>query len=230
MERNNKLPEKWYIKGSVELVDHLKLANNNPNGVIGDSESYIYYINENEIWDYCFSVDPNYQKITLQQYLNSIKPNNNNKMKTIEIPEGYNLNLEKLIELGIVTKSIPEKETKMIAETYDDIIKDIDSDNIGCFAILDYNKHSNVDAFVKLLNTATYLNKMYEKDINQNLWYFNYEYISNVKDYHDNIDIDWCRDDITYYDSTIYFNSKEAINKALDILGEETIKLALKFN
>lgn len=220
MERNNSLLEKWYIKGSRDFANYLKTVDNNLHELDGDVSCGCYYIVDG-IWEYCGDLDPSYQKITLQQYLEPIKPNNNNKMKTIEIPEGYNINLEKLIELGIVTKS--SQETKKIAETYNEIIKDIDSSNISSFIILDNNKHSNVEAFVKLLNTASYLNKMYEEDIDQNLWYFYYEYIGNVE-------IDWCRDDITDYGGTIYFNSKQAIEKALDILGEETIKLALKFN
>lgn len=75
------------------------------------------------------------------------------------------------------------------------------------------------EAFIMLLNTANYLNKMYEK-VDDEIWYFNTTDDELNTDYSDRI----------VYDSTIYFNSKQAINKALDILGEETIKLALKFN
>ncbi len=220
MERNNKLPEKWYIKGCSELIKYLKTADNNPNKILGVQPNFSYQINENGDW--CcryYTPDSPYQEITLQQYLNSFKPNNNTNMKSIEIPEGYNLNLEKLIELGILTKPNQE-EPKKIAETYQDIIKDFDSSNISSFIILDNNKHSNVEAFVRLLNTASYLNKMYEKDDDEICYFTLFE---------DELYTEYT-DQTTVYDSRIYFNSTHAINNALEILGEETIKLALKFN
>lgn len=219
MERNNQLPEKWYIKGCEELSSYFK---DNEISLDGDLYDCTYYIKENGNWDYFIGI-PNhpYQEITLQQYLDSIKPNNNNKMKTIEIPEGYNINLEKLIELGIVTKSIPEKETKKIAETYDEIVE---SELPYLRSTRTFSVHKdyldNLNAFIRLLNTATYLNKTYEGNTIAS-WYFS---IVN-----DNLEISNA-DNLNVYDSSIYFNSKQAIEKALDILGEETIKFALKFN
>lgn len=217
----NKLPKNWYIKGCEELKKYLN--NNNIQAFCsGSINSYGYYDNGgcwncNEV---IFLQDfQDYHEITLQQYLDSLKPNNNNtntnKMKSIEIPEDYEINLQKLIELGILTKPVQEEITK----TYDDILKTFKY-QIASFRIHDED-FDNIDAFIKLLNTAKYLNKIYEKEENNEHYFF---YISHSK-----LTYALVGEDIIY-DSSIYFYSKQAIEKAKEILGEETIKLALKFN
>ena len=215
----NKLPEKWYIRGCDELGDYLKTVDNNSHYLNGGFDDSGYYINDYGNWSYLIGLwnHSSYQEITLQQYLDSIKPNNNNtntnKMKSIEIPEGYEINLQKLIELGILTKPVQEEITK----TYDDILKTFKY-QIASFRIHDED-FDNIDAFIKLLNTAKYLNNIYSQELNYRFFF----YIGK-----DELSV---RSINTYiYNSVIYFNSQEAIDKAREILGEETIKLALKFN
>lgn len=216
----NKLPKNWYIKGCEELKEYLKTVDNKL-GCIGLDPEYSFYINNKGIWRCTIHSLTNHTEITLQQYLDSLKPNNNNtntnKMKSIEIPEDYEINLQKLIELGILTKPVQEEITK----TYDDILKTFKY-QIASFRIHDED-FDNIDAFIKLLNTAKYLNKIYEKEENNEHYFF---YISHSKLTYALALVD---EDIIY-DSSIYFYSKQAIEKAKEILGEETIKLALKFN
>ena len=213
----NKLPEKWYIRGCDELGDYLKTVDNNQHKYVGLDSEYSYYIDNNEIWECTIYRLTNHTEITLQQYLDSIKPNNNNintnKMKSIEIPGGYEINLQKLIDLGIVTKPVQEETAK----TYDDVLKTFKR-QIASFSIHDEDFDS-IHAFIKLLNTAKYLNNIYPQELN----YHFYFYISKDELFIRSINTN-------NYNSVMYFNSKEAIEKAKEILGEETIKLALKFN
>ena len=134
-------------------------------------------------------------------------------MKSIEIPEGYEINLQKLIELGIVTKPVQDETAK----TYDDILSSFK------YQTASFRIHSedfdNVHAFIKLLNTAKYLNNIYPQELNYRFFFYISKDELSIRSINTNV-----------YNSVIYFNCKEAINKAIEILGEETIKLALKFN
>ena len=57
MERNNKLPEKWYIIGCNELAEYLKTVDNNPYNLDGcynsayhiSNDEYRYWINFTDI-------------------------------------------------------------------------------------------------------------------------------------------------------------------------------------
>ena len=56
MERNNKLPEKWYIRGCEELKEYLRTVDNNQYEFVGLDSEYSYYINNNGIWDYFIGI------------------------------------------------------------------------------------------------------------------------------------------------------------------------------
>lgn len=76
-------------------------------------------------------------------------------------------------------------------------------------------------AKTQLDNVATYLNEIKFKDVE---WSKHNQYYINSDEYKININ----PIAVTFYDGTIRFKSKEAAKRAIDILGEETIKMALK--
>lgn len=215
MKNNGKLPDKWYIRGCEELKKYLRFTNS----YTGDNPNNAYFTDDDGIWDFVsinLIVTKGWQGISLQQYIESLEPNKNNTtMQTIEIPQGFQLNLDKLKELGII---IPVKdEPKKLS--YDEII-----DHIPGYAhnlVIGDNLVPNIKALIMLANTAKFLNG---KDFNPkegDVHYF--IYLEN-----DNVIIDSAN--INAFDGSILFKTKELAQQALDILGEETIKLALKLN
>lgn len=223
MKNNNKLPEKWYICGCKELKEYLIENSNNYNCCQG---SYIDngYLIEDEIWNFHhvdYLIYNGYQEISLQQYLESLETNKNNTtMQTIEIPEGFQLNLDKLKELGII---IPVKNEPNLCDvkTYDQIIRNLDLKAELIHGFIHNDLRPNIDSLIKLANTAKFLNGDNFNVEDGNFYYF--FYIEN-----DIFRIDSAN--INVHDGCILFKTKELAQQALDILGEETIKLALKLN
>lgn len=77
-------------------------------------------------------------------------------------------------------------------------------------------------AINKLINVAKYLNKKWEPNFNDSYELKYYIYIHN-----DNIEINYMTESNL---GLIYFKNKESAEQAINILGEDTIKLALTNN
>ena len=76
-------------------------------------------------------------------------------------------------------------------------------------------------AINKLMNVAKYLNGDWQPDWSnekEDKYFISYNYAINEIQ---------TEDDLVFQNSYIYFKFKELANQAIDILGEETIKLAL---
>lgn len=152
------------------------------------------------------------------------------KTKTIEIPENLDLNVEKLIELGILTQKQAVKKTL----TYDDIqakLKEEDLENYSNYYIGDDNLYfihkafePNLEALVKLINTAKYLNGDWMPDFNdktQSKYMLYYDHDKNIFKIISNSYLQ-C--------NAVLFKTNELAQQAIEILGEDTIKKALTLN
>lgn len=112
---------------------------------------------------------------------------------------------------------------KLKAETYEDVAKKLFSDN-NCYHIAQNctteKQAQKLLAINKLMNVAKYLNDGWQPDWNN---------ISEPKIYiYININNKVSVGNISSYNLTnTYFKSEKLAKKAIDILGEETIKLAL---
>lgn len=164
-----------------------------------------------------------YQIITYQQFKQLIKENNieTKEVKT-KVPEGYKIDKENSTFDGIKFKPIKK------VLTYEDVIHKLNDDAIGVYTslprtfITSSKQSGKLLAINRLMNVARYLNGDWQPD---------WENSSERKYY------------IEYYDrynkysigslisvgniGQVLFKSEEAANKALEILGEETIRLAL---
>ena len=163
-------------------------------------------------------------------------------MKEMKIipPEGYEVDKENSTFEKIVFKKVEEKltYTKIVNELftgkryyytndYGTIKESADPQKVNDFCDIDPNnaptKHQlqKLLALNKLMNVAYYLNDGWAPDWNdggQEKFYIYYN--SAVKTF--NVSANF------YYNSgVIYFKSKELAKQAVEILGEETIKLAL---
>lgn len=149
-------------------------------------------------------------------------------MKTIQIPDNLEINLDKLKELGILTeKSI---------STYDDVLKALEQRNeakgnpyyhyVNSLPLYNDEIAKSLVDLVKLINTAKYLNGDWKPTkinmFNPGIKYF-FIIIEN------NLHITYShKDDL--FTSLVYFKTKELAQQAIDILGEDTIKNALTLN
>lgn len=146
----------------------------------------------------------------------------------INVPEG----MEAYLEDNII-KFKPSKKL-----TYKDIAIEL-FDGKDVWRIVDYsiNKYKNtpnwdfytnctsekqaqkIIAIKKLMNVAKYLNAGWQPDWNDN----------KQKKYYIFIDMDKIKINtmLSIYCSDIYFKSEELAQQAIEILGEETVKLAL---
>ena len=138
------------------------------------------------------------------------------------------------------TYTIVEKEKKL---TYEDVARElfpkgythyfidtggfiIESDNVESFIEKSNNTTSKKQAgkllaINKLMNVAKYLNGDWQPDWNdeeEGKYYISLDHIIN------SLFID-CMG--LFQNNDVYFKSEEVANQAIDILGEETIKLAL---
>lgn len=160
------------------------------------------------------------------------------KVLEIEVPQGYEIDKKQSSFEKIVFKKVEEKLT------YDDIAKKLFSDKIYYYierqgnicktinnnpSIHDIEPNHSPTKFQlerllalnKLMNTAYYLNEGWEPDWNNGLQvkfsiYYNHTSKTIRTDY-----------DICFNSGKVYFKSKELAEQAVEILGEETIKLAL---
>lgn len=155
------------------------------------------------------------------------------KVLEIEVPQGYEIDKEQSSFEKIVFKKVEEKLT------YSDIAEKLFAFN-GHYYINDDGRIMKTSigwrcpnvaptehqlkrllAINKLMNVAYYLNDDWKpdwNDIEQGKFYI---YYSNVSE---TIEIDY---NCVCNSGEVYFKSKELAEQAVEILGEETIKLAL---
>lgn len=155
------------------------------------------------------------------------------KVLEIEVPQGYEIDKENSTFEKIVFKKVEEKLTyKDIAEELFEYKKHYYINDNGCIMKTSIgwqcpnvaqteHQLQRLLATNKLMNVAYYLNDGWKSDLND--WKqekcFIYYDIKTQK-----IDFGVCRGVIN---GVICFNSRELAKQAIEILGEETIKLAL---
>ena len=132
----------------------------------------------------------------------------------INIPDGYKIDTESSdLDKGII--AFKKKEL-----TYDEIRMELVSESKLTGFYIPTNKRNKVEAIVKLIKTAYYLNDGWEPD-----WTNGTESkYSLCLNYDGTINID-CS--FLSTDNICYFKSRELAEKAIKILGEETIHLTL---
>ena len=233
--------KKIAIKGSKnheeqkEIIEILKsLGGKNKHNFTGDMYWAYYYINSANIIDITCDMDnlKGYILLTLEQYKEKFKYMENKELQIIP-PEGYEVDKENSTFEKIVFKKVEEKLTyEKIADKLFQYKKhyyiagdgSIMGTSIGWSCPNTASTKHQLErllALNKLMNVAYYLNEGWEPDwddIEQEKFYI---YYSNVNK---TIKIEYnsvCNSGITY------FKSKEIAKQAIEILGEETIKLAL---
>ena len=217
-----------------EIIKILEsLGGINTHRYIGDSTNYYYYIDCNNtiILETGF-FSQEYELLTLKEYKEKYMNTETKELK-IEIPEGYEVDKENSTFEKIVFKKVEKKLTyEKIAEKLFQCKKHyyiaddggIMGTSIGWLcpnaAPTEYQLQRLL-ALNKLMNVAYYLNDGWEPDWNdggQEKFYIYYN--SAVKTF--NVSANF------YYNGGVtYFKSKEIAKQAIQILGEDIIKLAL---
>lgn len=153
-----------------------------------------------------------------------------NELK-IDVPEGTEAYLEnniikfKAIKKKLAYKDIAKKLFKNKITYYPDAYCNIRSIDATDVSYCDANNCTSEKQLKKLLainqlmNVAKYLNGDWQPDWNNNQKSKYYIFIYNGKIDISNTALSNCLE--------VYFKSKELAQQAIDILGEETIKLAL---
>ena len=199
----------------------------------GNCSGAYYYIDYNNVieWKRILS-SYEYELLTLKQYKEKYM-NSETKEFKIEIPKGYEVDKENSTFEKIVFKKIEEKLTyEKIAEKLFQYEKHyyIDGDGGIMGTSIGWScpntaptKHQleRLLALNKLMNVAHYLNNGWEPDWNNNEQEKFYIYYSNVNK---TIKIEY---NSVCNSGEVYFKSIELAEQAIEILGEETIKLAL---
>lgn len=233
--------KKIAIKGSKnpeeqkEVIEILKsLGGENIHNFVGDMHWAYYYINGYNIIDTACDIDnlEGYVLLTLKQYKQKYKYMENKNLQIIP-PEGYEIDKENSTLEKIVFKKVEEKLTyEKIADKlfqyeshyYIDENGHIMLTSAGwqCLNVTPTPQQLNrVLALNKLMNVAYYLNNDWKPNWNNNIErkYFIY---------YDSKDKTFIIDYTTYFNcGIVYFESEELAKQAIEILGEETIKLAL---
>lgn len=174
-----------------------------------------------------------YVLLTLEQYKEKYMSKENNKEFKIVIPEGYEIDKENSTFEKIVFKKIEKKLT------YKDIANKLFKDGSHCY--IDENGHimftsvgwqcpnvapttqqlQRLLAINKLMNVAYYLNEGSEfnwKDRSEYKYFIYYNNNKKIFQIDSNTFVNY---------GIVYFKSKELAKQAIEILGEDTIKLAL---
>ena len=224
-----------------EIIEILEsLGGYNTHYYIGNCSGAYYYIDFDNVIDWRRTLSTQeYELLTLKQYKEKYMNSETKELK-IEIPEGYEVDKENSTFEKIVFKKVEEKltYTKIINELfngkkyyytdkYGTIKETVNSEKVNDFRITDSNnaptKHQleRLLALNKLMNIAHYLNDGWELNWNDNsqekaFIYYNY----SDKAFQTLIDV-------SFNCGKVYFKSKELAKQAIEILGEETIKLAL---
>lgn len=170
----------------------------------------------------CFK-NKGYKVITYQQFKQLINENNmETKEVKIQVPEGYEIDKE-----NSTFDCIKFKPIKKVL-TYEDVIHKLNDDAIGVYTslprtfITSSKQSEKLLAINKLMNVAKYLNGEWRPDwgnAKERKYYIEYYDRYNKYSVGNLISVNNF--------GQVFFISEEAANKALEILGEETIKLAL---
>ena len=202
-----------------------------------DSEGYYYIKSNNTISVNLGIFLPEYELLTLKEYKNKYMNKENNKELQIIAPEGYEIDKEQSSFEKIVFKKVEEKLT------YEDIAKKLFTDkkhyytntcgtihetvcktkNTVCFIDPNnaptYNQLARLLAINKLMNIAHYLNDGWEpnwKDKSEGKYCIIFNgFICTVEN------------NVWESHGGVIFKSMELAEQAIEILGEEQIKLAL---
>ena len=149
----------------------------------------------------------------------------------IDVPEGIEAHLEnntikiRPVKKELTYRDIAKKLFKDKETYYPDAycnIKFIDATNASCYDANNCTSEKQLKkllAINQLMNVAKYLNGDWQPDWNNNQKSKYYIFIYNGKIDISNTALSNCLE--------VYFKSKELAQQAIDILGEETIKLAL---
>lgn len=131
----------------------------------------------------------------------------------INIPDGYKIDTESSdLDKGII--AFKKKEL-----TYNKIRMELVSESKLAGSYIPTNKYSKVEAIVKLIKTAYYLNEGWEPNWDDETE-SKYDFFID----HKKININRVR---IHAHCICYFKSRELAEKAIEILGEDTIRLAL---
>ena len=199
----------------------------------GNCSGAYYYIDFDNVieWRRTLSTQE-YELLTLKQYKEKYMNSETKELK-IEIPEGYEIDKDKSTFEKIVFKKVEEKLTyEKIADKLFQYKKhyyiaddgSIMRTSIGwsCPNTASTERQLKILlAINKLMNVANYLNNGWKPDWDDHTQ-LKYSIYCNTSDKTLVIDHN------TYFNyGLVYFKSKELAEQAIEILGEETIKLAL---
>lgn len=152
----------------------------------------------------------------------------------IDVPEGTEAYLEnntikfRPIEKKLTYRDIAKELFKDKKTYYIDAfcnIRAINDADINCYDVNNCTSEKQAQkllAINKLMNVAKYLNGDWQPNWNNDKEYKYYIYLKSCYNYDASID---CSCSYTY--SIVHFKSEELAQQAIDILGKETIKLAL---
>lgn len=177
-----------------------------------------------------------YEIITYQQFKQLLNENNmETKEVKIQVPEGYEIDKE-----NSTFELIKFKPIKKVL-TYEDVANKLFKDKIGYYIgkrgeilstklfdnqYLDNNNCTSekqaekLIAINKLMNVTKYLNGDWKPNWKET----SRKYYIKYSDINNEIYVDYSQ---TIHSSVAYFESEELAKQAIEILGEETIKLAL---
>ena len=131
----------------------------------------------------------------------------------INIPDGYEVDIKNSnLAKGII--AFKQKEL-----TYNEICKELISESKIIGFYIPTNKRNKIEAIIKLIKTAYYLNEGWEPN-------WDNEIESKYDFFLDHKEININRMRIPAH-SICYFKSRELAEKAIEILGKDTIRLAL---
>lgn len=227
------------IEKNIEIIKILENLGGKNNFLIGlTNESSCYYIREDNLIEcssinYCYNHLKGYRVYTLEEYKKEFMEN-----KEIKIipPESYEIDKENSTFEKIVFKKVEEKLT------YEKIREELFKDKKSYFLwggnptifnpIIGYipstadhaptqHQLERLLAINKLMNVAYYLNDGWEPDWNNtNILKYCLYYDHNLK----KIMID---SNLNHQKIIVYFKTRELVQQAIEILGEEVIKTAL---
>lgn len=231
--------KKIAIKGSKnheeqkEIIEILKsLGGKNKHSFVGDMYWAYYYINNCNIIDTACIIDnlEGYVLLTLEQYKEKYKYMENKELQIIP-PEGYEIDKENSTFERIIFKKVEEKLTyEKVAEKLFKYERHYYTNSDGKIKEYSLGWHcpnaaptehqlQRLLAINKLMNIAHYLNNGWEpnwKDNSEGKYCIIFNgFICTVEN---NV---WANH------GGVVFKSMELAEQAIEILGEETIKLAL---
>jgi hypothetical protein len=224
-----------------EMIKILEsLGGYNTHHYLGNCSGAYYYIDFDNVIDWRRTLSTQeYELLTLKQYKEKYMNSETKELK-IEIPKGYEIDKENSTFEKIVFKKVEEKLTygKIVNELftgkkyyytndYGTIKESADPEKVNDFCDTDPNNAPTerqlkiLLAINKLMNVAHYLNDGWKpnwKDETQRKYYI----------YYDINDKAFVIDHNTHFNyGVVYFKSIEIAEQAIEILGDETIKLAL---